>query len=350
MRIALLAPPYLSVPPVAYGGTEKIVSLLADGLVDAGHEVTLFATGDSLTRAKLSSIFPQGLGNSGLKKDDALMPLLHSLECYKRQKEFDIIHNHAQYLALFMADFLTTPVVHTIHGSFYPGELPQEKRMVLARFKHHNFVSISDNQRGGMPDLNYVSTVYNGLDPEEYHYVEKPEGDYLLWVGRIVEKKGPGTAIDVAQKMGIPLVIAAAIDPVDMPYFESAVKPRIDGKKVSYVGEMTQKTLDRLYGNALCTLFPITWHEPFGLVMIESMICGTPVVAYDIGSVTEIITHGKTGFTVPIGSGVEGLIHAVKEVRQIQRGDCRDEVKKRFTKEVMVEGYERVYEKLLGIG
>src|SRR3990167_7770448 len=154
MKIALLAPPYLSVPPKKYGGTEKIVSLLAGGLVELGHDVTLFATCDSQTRAKLVSVFPEGLGNSGLKKDDGLMPLIHYTECLRRQKEFDIIHNHGQYLAMFICEFSRTPVVHTIHGSYYPGEIPEEKRKVLQTFKKHNFISISDNQREGMSDLN----------------------------------------------------------------------------------------------------------------------------------------------------------------------------------------------------
>lgn len=346
MRIALLAPPYLSVPPLAYGGTEKIISLLSDGLVDAGYDVTLFASGDSQTRAKLVSVFPKALGNSGLTKDDAILPLIHDLSCYKKASEFDIIHNHAQYLAMFMADFASIPVVHTIHGSYYPGEIPDEKRKVLEVFKHHRFVSISNNQRGGMPDLNFVDTVYNGIDTNEYTYVEKPRGDYLLWVGRIVAKKGPLTAIEVAQKLNMPLVIAAAIDPVDRPYFEKEVKPHIDKKLITFVGELTQDTLNHLYGNAVATLFPITWHEPFGLVMIESLICGTPVVAYNMGSVAEVIEEGKTGFVVDVAAGVEGLVHAISKVGSIQRGDCRASVISRFSKETMVKGYIEVYKQI----
>src|SRR3989338_3136973 len=349
MKIALLASPYLSVPPKKYGGTEKIVSLLADGLVELGHDVTLFATGDSQTRAKLISVFPSELGNSGLKKDDGLMPLIHYTECIRRKKEFDIIHNHGQYLAMFLAEYSKTPVVHTIHGSYYPEEIPEEKRKVLQTFKSHRFISISDNQRGGMSDLNFVATVYNGIDVSQFHYTEKPRGDYLLWVGRIIAKKGPLTAIETAKKTNIPLVIAAAIDPADMPYYEKEIKPHIDGKFISYIGEINHHTSEELYGNALCTLFPITWHEPFGLVMVESMACGTPVVAYNIGSVPEIIVSGKTGFIVEIESGVEGLSHAVRKIGSIQRGDCRAHVLEHFTKEKMVEGYEQVYKKVLDI-
>ena len=347
MKIALLAPPYLSVPPKKYGGTEKIVSLLADGLVELGHDVTLFATGDSQTREKLVIIFPEELGNSGLKKDDGLLPLIHYTECLRRQKEFDIIHNHGQYLAMFVCEFSKTPVVHTIHGSYYAGEIPEEKRQVLHAFKKHNFISISENQRGGMPDLNFVATVYNGIDLSQFSYTEKPRGDYLLWVGRIVAKKGPLEAIETAKKTNIPLVIAAAIDPADMPYYEKEIKPQIDGKFISYIGEINHHTSEELYGNALCTLFPITWHEPFGLVMVESMACGTPVIAYNIGSVPEIVVNGKTGFIVEIESGVEGLSHAVREISQIQRGDCRTHILENFTKEKMVEGYEKAYQQIL---
>lgn len=349
MKIALLAPPYLSVPPKNYGGTEKIVSLLTDGLVERGHDVTLFATGDSVTRAKLVSIFPEGIGNSGLSKGDSHLPLLHYTECFRRQKEFDLIHNHAQYLAMFLAEFAQVPVIHTIHGSYYAGEVPEEKRKVLAAFKHHNFISISDNQRGGFPDLNFIDTVYNGLDTNLFNYVEKPKGDYLLWVGRIVAKKGCLEAIETAKKLKIPLVIAAAIDLQDLPYYEEVIKPHIDGKFISYIGEINHESADALYGNALCTLFPITWHEPFGLVMVESMICGTPVVAYNMGSVSEIVVHGKTGFVVDVDSGVNGLEHAVRNIGEIKRGDCRLHVVNNFSKEKMVEGYIEAYRKILEI-
>src|SRR3989338_819155 len=347
MKIGILAPPSLSVPPKAYGGTEKIVSLLADGLVDRGHDVTLFASGDSQTRAKLVSVYPEGLGNSGFNKDLPYLPLIHYRECFRRADEFDIIHNHAQYLAMFQAEFSKTPVVHTIHGSYYPGEIPKEKRRGLETFKHFNFISISENQRLGMRELNFAATVYNGIDISQFEYVEKTKGEYLLWVGRIVEKKGPLPAIETARKLNLPLVIAAAIDPADRAYYENEIKPLIDGKQVSFIGEINHETSSGLYGNAICTLFPITWHEPFGLVMVESMACGTPVVAYNCGSFPEIVEDGKTGFTVDTESGVGGLVHAVREIDRIQRGDCRARVVENFSKEKMVADYESVYKKIL---
>ncbi len=346
MKIALLAPPYLSVPPKGYGGTEKIVSLLTEGLVSRGHDVTLFASGDSRTKAKLHSIFPQALGNSGLTKGDALLPLLHYHECVKKSGEFDIIHSHAQYLGLFALQSIKTPVVHTWHGSYYPGEVPEEKRQVLSAFKDARYISISNNQRGGLPELNYLVTVYNGIDMSLYPFIEKPAGDYLVWVGRITEKKGPLAAIQTAKKLNMKLVLAAAVDPVDQQYFDSVIKPEIDGVHIRFTGEIGHDELIGLYGNAIATLFPITWHEPFGLVLTESMATGTPVVAYDSGSVPEIVVHGKTGMIVPVEAGVDGLARAVDHAKALSRTDCFTHVKDHFSKEHMVEGYEAVYKQI----
>jgi len=348
MRIALLAPPYLPVPPQGYGGTERIVNLLCEGLVARGHDVTLFATGDSITKAKLVSYYPQALGNSGLKKGDALEPLLQYEDCYNRASEFDIIHSHGQYYSMFGARNLATPVVFTWHGSFYKGEVPEEKRAALRMFSDLPIVSISNNQRRGLPELNFVGTVYNSLDIAEYPYTENPTGDYLLWIGRMSPKKGALEAIWAAKALGIRLEMAAAIDPIDAPYFESEIKPLIDGKQIVFHGELHKKTVLSLYGNAKAVLYPISWHEPFGLVMIESMACGTPVVTYDIGSAAEVVEDGVTGYVVAPTAGIDAFTAAVKRVRDIDRAACRKRVEKRFVKEVMVEGYEAVYKKLVG--
>lgn len=347
MRIALVAPPYLSVPPKGYGGTEKIVALLADGLVGRGHDVTLFASGDSMSRAKLMSIFPVAIGNSGLAKGDLLLPLLHYHEVLANQNEFDLIHSHAQYVGLFVFDRVEIPVVHTWHGSFYPGEVPESKRQVLSAFPGANIISISNNQRGGMPSLHYVATVYNGLDQGEYPYIQKPKGQYLVWVGRITKKKGPLPAILAAKQLGMPIQLAAAVDPIDQAYFESAILPEIDGTSVLFHGELSHKDLMDLYGNAMATLYPITWHEPFGLVMIESMACGTPVVAYNSGSVPEIIEDEKTGFVVDGAGGIDALARAVKNISSIDRSMCRARVVSHFSSETMIGRYEEVYEKIL---
>lgn len=348
MRIAVVAPPYLPVPPVGYGGTERIISLLTEGLVENGHDVTLFATGDSHTKAKLVSIFPKALGNSGFAKASELLPLLQYRECVLRQDEFDIIHSNAQYLGLFTFEHMRPKVAHTWHGSFYKGEVPEEKRMVLQTFKNSNFISISNNQREAMPTLNFVQTVYNAIDTSDYPFVESPKDSYLLWLGRITEKKGPLEAIKVAKELNMPLVMSGAIDPIDQEYFDSVIKPELNTKLINFYSELKDMgEIRKLYQNAICTLYPISWHEPFGLVMAESMACGTPVVAYKIGSVPEIITDGKTGFVVDPSDGIEGLKSAVKKIAQIKRSDCRKDVEARFSKERMTKDYIEAYKKLL---
>ena len=347
MKIALLAPPYLPVPPKGYGGTERIVHHLTEGLVKRGHDVTLFASGDSITKAKLASIYPTALGNSGLNKRDAIEPLLQYEFCYSRAKEFDIIHSHGQYLSFFGARNLGTPVVFTWHGSFYEGEVPEEKRQTLRTFGDMPMVSISNNQRLALPELHYVATVYNSLDIPTYRYSDKPR-DYLLWVGRMSPKKGALDAIAVAEKVGIRLEMAAAIDPIDRPFFEEQIKPKIDGDRVIYHGEVAHEVLVELYGGAIATLYPISWHEPFGLVMTESMACGTPVITYDIGSSAEVVEDGKTGFVIAPSAGVNAMISAVKRVGEIDRAVCRKWVEKKFSIDRMVSEYEDVYRKILG--
>lgn len=347
MNIAILAPPYLPIPPPLYGGTERIVSLLTEGLVKRGHEVTLFASGDSKTEAKLVSFFPKALGNSGLGKGDNAKPLAHYNACYDRASQFDIIHSHGQYVSLKGAAGLATPVLFTMHGSYYPGETTEEKRAMLAQHKSLNYISISNNQRGGMPDLHFVATVYNALDISEYLFVPKNNSDYLLWVGRVSPKKGALEAIQTAKEVGLRLEMAAAIDPIDRTYFERLIKPHVDGVGVVYHGEIGSDALGELYGGAWAVLYPISWHEPFGLVMIESMACGTPVVAYNCGSVPEIIENGKTGYVVEPAEGIDGLARAVQKIGFIDRAACRARVETHFSSHIMIDGYERAYQKVL---
>lgn len=362
MKIAQLAPPWLPVPPVGYGGTELIVYYLTQGLVKRGYDVTLFASGDSQTNAKLFSIYPKSIGNNGELKNQPLAPMLHYIECFERASEFDIIHNHAQYYAMFLADLVKTPVVHTIHGSFSKEDVPQmDKRQTLMKFKDHNFISISDSQRKGLTDLNYVATVYNGIDISEFEYSEK-QGEYLCWMGRITQKKGPQDALEVSRILKMKLKMAGALDPIERGYFENVLYPMIEELKkdnlVEYQGEIDREKKADLYKNALCTLYPIYWQEPFGLVMAESMACGTPVIAYNRGSVSELLRDGLTGFIVEPEDfegepkwivkkkGLEGLIEAVKRIREIDRKKCRKHVEKNFTVERMVDAYEKVYNQL----
>lgn len=344
MKIALLAPPYLPVPPLKYGGTEKIVSLLADGLTEKGHDVTLFASGDSKTKAKLRSIFPKHLGNSGYMKDNALLPLLHYKACFDHQEEFDIIHNHAQYLPLFLTEYAKVPVVHTWHGSYYPDEGPIERRQTLEVFRNQHFISISKNQQAALPDLNYAGVVYNGVEMDNYPFKESNSGEYVLWIGRITEKKGPLASILAAKEAGVKIKLSAAIDPIEEAYFEKEIKPHVDNDRVILLGELSRSGIVELYQNALCTLYPITWHEPFGLVMVESMACGTPVIAYDNGSVSEIVKDGGTGFIV---KGVQGLVDGIKKAHSLDRSQCRKEVESSFTVDKMVEGYLKIYKELI---
>ena len=364
MKIAQLAPPWLSVPPKGYGGTELIVSYVTEELVKRGHDVTLFASGDSKTSAKLFSVFDKAIGNSGELKNQPLNPLLHYIECFQRADEFDIIHNHAQYYAMFLADLVKTPVVHTIHGSFSKDDVPQEeKRQTLRKFKNHNFVSISNSQRRGLESLNYVATVYNGIDMSEFSFSDR-KGSYLCWMGRVTEKKGPVDAVETARVLNMELKLAGTVDTIDREYCDHIFYPLIAKDKhqlLEFREGINRREKNDLYRNAICTLYPIHWEEPFGLVMAESMACGTPVVAYNRGSVPEILRDGLTGFIIDpddkdrLGKGswivkkqgIEGLVEAVRRIEEIDRKNCRKHVGDNFTVEKMVDGYERVYDQLI---
>lgn len=361
MKIAQLAPPWLSVPPKGYGGTETVVHYVTEGLVKKGHDVTLFSTGNSRTSAHLSYVFEKELGNSGeFKNQDSLHPLLHYLECFDRAWEFDVIHNHAQYYAMFFAELIKTPVVHTLHGSFSKESTPEQKLHTLRRFKHHNFVSISNSQRLDMPELNYAATVYNGINVPEFSF-KKESGSHLIWFGRITPKKGPLEAIAVAKQLDMKIIVAGAIDDIDMPFFQKEIKPLIDNINVIYKSEIGYLEKSELLNSGLATLYPISWEEPFGLVMTESMACGTPVIAYNRGSVSEIIKDGVTGFIIDPDNqerpgkgsfvikkqGIEGLVEAVKRIREIDRSVCRKHIEDNFSVEKMISGYEDVYKKIL---
>ncbi len=365
MKIAQLAPPWLPVPPTGYGGTETIVYYLTEGLVKRGHDVTLFASGDSQTSAHLFSVFPKALGNSGEVKKDSLHALLHYIECFDRADEFDMIHNHAQYYAMFLADLVKTPVIHTIHGSFSKEYTPEEKIHTLERFKYHKFISISNNQRKDLEKLNYVATVYNGVDVNNLQF-SQTGGDHLLWFGRITEKKGPIDAIQVAKRLNKKIVLAGAIDDIDLDFFKTQVFPLVDNKLVFFEKEIPFDKKSHLFGNASCVLYPISWEEPFGLVMTEAMSCGTPVIAYSKGSVPEIIKDGGTGYIVNASendkrgdwiikkTGIDGLAEAVERIYSMNATDyqsmrqaCRTHVENNFTIEKMVDNYEAVYKEIL---
>lgn len=361
MRIAQVVAPWLPVPPVGYGGIEAVVSLLTEELVKRGHDVTLFAAGDSKTSAKLSSVYPKALGNDGNLKKNHFILLNQILPAFKNEAQFDIIHSHGPKESMFFAELVKTPVVHTIHGTITQGDASSEKFAVYKKFAHQNFVSISNAQRTGIPELHYVATVYNGIDIAQFP-PRTGNGNYLVWLGRITTKKGILETIKVAQALDLPLKIAAFVDPVDQPFFDSKVKPLLSDK-IEFLGQLNHEERAKLLGDAKVFLFPIKWQEPFGLVMVEAMATGTPVVAFDRGSVSEVVVDGKTGYVVsgtdPINldeidtAGVERMTSAVKKILSLDeksyqdlRKASRSHVESHFTVKSMVDGYEAVYREI----
>lgn len=353
MKIAILAPPWIAIPPIGYGGIEQVVYNLTENLVKKGHKVMLFATGDSKTSAQLRFVYKKSLGNNWLIKQNPYVFLEHIYGFLKEinKEKYDIIHNHAQYIPQFFLDLQKTPYIHTLHGAFYknlesPSGLINYKRKVLLKFKNHPYVSISNYQRTALPELNYIKTVYNGIDPKNFKLGSGKNG-YLAWLGRITPNKGVDIAIRVANKLKIPLKIAAFVDQgADGEYFKKEIEPLIiKSSYIELIKEISnpeEKT--EFLGNAIATLFPIRWHEPFGLVMVESMASGTPVIAFNKGSVPEVIENGKTGFIV---NNEEEMIEAVKKINTIDRKYCYQYAISNFNVDKMVEGYEKAYKKVI---
>lgn len=340
MRIAQVAPLWERVPPPAYGGIELVVGLLTDELVRRGHEVTLFASGDSLSLANLVSIHPRALRLDSTIKDFSIYEMLLLATVYERAQEFDLIHSHVGCTALSYSNLVKTPTVHTLHGIFTPDS---EKMFKYA--KNQPYLSISHSQREPRLGLNYVATVYNGIDVSSYEFYPQPKNPpYLAFLGRISPEKGTHLAIAIAKAAGWQLKIAGKIDMVDVNYFEQEIKPQIDGKQIEYLGEANHAQKNALMGGAVATLFPITWREPFGLVMVESMASGTPVIAMKLGSTEEVITHGKTGF---LCKNIQECIQAIDQVSELDRHACREDVKNRFSLVEMTNCYEAVYRQIL---
>jgi glycosyltransferase involved in cell wall biosynthesis len=342
MRIAQVAPLYESVPPRLYGGTERVVSWLTEELVRRGHEVTLFASGDSATRARLVATCPRGL-RLDAAPPDALMAHVAELGAVAdRIHEFDVVHAHIDHPAFLLGRFARVPFVHTLHGRL---DLPGQ-RETFAAFPHAALVSISDHQRSPLADLglNWRATVHHGLPLGAIPVATgSGRGGYLAFLGRISREKGPVDAIAVAHEVGIPLRIAAKVDPSDREYYEREVRPLIDGTFVQFVGEVDDEEKWKFLGEARCLLFPIDWPEPFGITLIEAMASGTPVVARPRGAVPEIVVDGETGW---LGESVRELADAVRRVDRIDRARCRATVAQRFSVAAMTDGYERVYRAL----
>jgi glycosyltransferase involved in cell wall biosynthesis len=340
VRIAQVSPLFESVPPKYYGGTERVVSYLTEALVDLGHEVTLFASGDSRTRARLVPICPQALRLAPDLGEALPYHLLAIEEISKRRDEFDIIHFHLDYLHYPISRRLGWTQLTTLHGRL---DMP-ELQPLYDEFGEMPIVSISDAQRRPLPQANWCGTVYHGLPPDSLTLDPGP-GEYLAFLGRISPEKRVDRAIEIARGAGLPLRIAAKVDRADERYFEHTIEPLLSQPGIDYIGEIADADKNTFLGRAIALLFPIDWEEPFGLVVIEAIACGTPVIAWPRGSVPEIIDEGVTGYVVAsIDEGAE----AVGKARKLDRRTCRDVFEQRFTSERMARDYLRIYRQLTG--
>ncbi len=339
MRIAQVAPLYESVPPKYYGGTERVVSYLTEELVRQGHDVTLFASGDSETKAHLVAACRRSLRMDKHCVDRLAHHMLMLEHVVQRAAEFDIVHFHTDYLHFPLSRREQITHVTTLHGRLdLPDLVP-----LYQEFREMPVISISNVQREPLPWANWQATVYHGLPADMYQFRDKT-GTYLAFLGRVSPEKRVDRAIEIAKQVGIPLKIAAKVDRVDKDYFETVVEPLLRHPFVEFVGEIGEGEKEEFLSNAYALLFPIDWPEPFGLVIIEAMACGTPVIAYRGGAVPEVMEEGHTGFIV---EGLEDAVDAVRRVPELSRKRCREVFDHRFTAERMAHDYVQVYERLI---
>jgi glycosyltransferase involved in cell wall biosynthesis len=339
MRIAIIAPAWFAVPPSRYGGIEWVVSILADGLVDRGHDVTLFAAGDSQTRAHLVTCYDEPPSmRIGLSMPD----LHHALTCYAQAEQYDVINDHSGPLAGALGAAARVPVCHTVHGPL-TGE-PGDVYSLIGRVSPNvGLISISDSQRTPLPDLNWLATCHNAIAIDHYPCEAGNDG-YLLFLGRMSPDKGAHHAVRLAREVGMPMVLAGKMhDIAEREHFDAEVRPYLSDD-IRYVGEVSHDEKVRLLQRAALTVFPIQWPEPFGLVMVESMACGTPVIATRYGAVAEVIEQGRSGVIV---DSFEGLAPAVEQAMTLQAGECRASATERFSPERMVRDYEDAYQRLI---
>ncbi|RMH54159.1 MAG: glycosyltransferase family 4 protein [Candidatus Hydrogenedentota bacterium] len=346
MKIAQISPLIESVPPKAYGGTERVVSYLTEELVRLGHEVTLFASADSKTSANLVPCTPIALRFDERNLEPVAIQMAMLEEVFHRAPRFDVLHFHIDYLHLPLAVRQKVPHVATMHGRMDLPYLP----IVFGKFPDAPLVSISDDQRRPLPNLNWKATIYHGL-PKDLYRFQPNTGKYLAFLGRISPEKRVDRAIGIAKRTGIPLKIAAKVDRKDEQYFKEQIRPLLNDPLVEFVGEIGESEKEDFLGNALGLLFPIDWPEPFGLVMIEAFACGTPVIAYRRGSVPEVMEDGRTGFIVdpPTDDEERGLAEAAAAVRRLEsldRADVRRVFERRFTAERMARNYVALYRSL----
>ena len=336
MKIGMIAPVWYPIPPLGYGGIELVVSLLAEGLHERGHDVTLFASGDSKTQAKLVSNCDTA---PSLKIGQVYPDLFHVLSAYTRADEFDIIHDHSGMIGPALGAFSRTPVLHTLHGPATPEAKELYKMLNFGLY----FNAISDFQKRRFGDLNFVGTIYNSVDLDQYEFVEEKD-DYLFFLGRMNPEKGAHLAVEVANRLDRHLLMVTKMsEPAEKRYFETEVEPLLNSN-IEMMGEIAPSQKSGLFAHAFCTLVPIQWPEPFGLVLIESLVTGTPVIAIRNGAVPEIIDEGKNGFMV---DSIDEMADRVEQVKNIKPRDCRRSVEERFSTSEMIDGYEAAYQKIL---
>ncbi|PIR01994.1 MAG: glycosyl transferase [Candidatus Nealsonbacteria bacterium CG_4_9_14_0_2_um_filter_37_38] len=350
LRIAQIAPLWFSIPPKKYGGIERIVSYLTEELVKRGHDVTLFASGDSKTKAKLFSVCPRSLIRAGYNWQDPFWNLENLSEALKRADDFDILHSHLDLWALPFQELTKRPVLHTFHNQLYKASITRESERKPTRleiFEKHKkntlaiFISESERKLSAVKfPKSFV--IYNGIDVSQFKFNPKPK-DHFIWIARIDPFKGIENAIRAAEILNVKLLLAGRLDPARKEYFETKIQPHLS-RKIRYLGELSSEEISDFYGSALACLYPIEWEEPFGLIMVEAMACGTPVIAYRRGSVPEVIEDGKTGFVV---ENIEEMVKAMKKIDTISRKSCRQRVEKYFTGKKMVDEYEKLYFKIV---
>lgn len=339
MRIAQVAPLYESVPPKLYGGTERVVSWLTEELVRLGHEVTLFASGDSMTTATLVPVCKESLRLSPESIDHLAHHFVMMEKVLRQKDEFDLIHFHVDYLHYPLSRRERYMHVTTLHGRLdIPDLIPLYKT-----YSEVPVISISDAQRDPLPRLNWQGTVHHGLPVNNYKYHRGP-GKYLAFLGRTSPEKGLDRAIEIAKAAGVPLKIAAKIDKADQEYFETVIQPMLDNTQVEFIGEIGYPAKSEFLGNAIALLFPIAWPEPFGIVMIEAMACGTPIIAYPFGSVPEVVEDGISGYVV---SDQTSAVQAIRNIGKLDRKNVRKHFEQHFTSDRMALDYLKIYERIV---
>ncbi len=337
MKIGVVSPAWVRVPPEQYGGIEVVVHLLVEELVKRGVDVTLFASGDSVTSANLRSIYPKAIG---FPVDQETFDVTHTAWAYSQADEFDIIHNNVGMSGVNMASLIKTPVVTTLHNNYFSED---NKEFLKLNRDSQFYVPISDAQKEEIKGLRFTRTVYNAIDTDLYPYEEEKD-DYLVCIGNLIPVKGHDIAIEVAKRLKMQLRLAGKFDKHGIDYFGKKIKPEINDSTIFYEGQVDQDRKAELFSKAKAMLFPIRWREPFGLVMVEAMACGTPVIAFNRGSVPEVVKDGETGFIV---NDVDEMVEAVKKIDQISPDVCRRHVIENFGQERMGKNYLSVFQNVI---